>query len=413
MRVSRVALAPAFARRMASLATAAGIVIAVSVPTTYYVIRRIEESEEARTLARQVARVVKDVAETRGTLWRYNVPKIAEGLEGFEEEKELAKVLLLDPRGHKFAVQMQVGQNRIPFNPVWGTADVQANNRRIARVAVAMDPSEIQRNALILLAGFGLVGWGLSTLIYRRATAQVERSEGEVRTLVRGLESARAGLEAELVDATKRIAILSERTTKLLEEDRAEIARDLHDGVGQSLYALKLRLELLSDQLPKDLQSSAERTASLVDSAIQEVRSATKAMVPPALEKLGLAGAVRAACDLVATSGDLDVDLEVGTLPDDLPPDVASACYRVIQEGLTNAAKHARARRIEVRLGADEGILMIAVRDDGKGFDPARAKRGVGLDGMHARIEALGGAVILQSKEGHGTSLEARVPMSV
>jgi signal transduction histidine kinase len=398
---------------MALLATAAGAVIAMAAPTAYYLVRRQEEFEEARTVAVQIARVIKDVAETRGELWRYDGLKLAEGLEGFEDEDEIALVVVLDHHGHRLPVPIRVGANRTPFDAVWSTAPVWANNKKIALVAVAMDPAELMGNAFILFIAFGIAGCGLGVLIYGRATREVERAEHEVQALVRSLETARVSLEADLVGATQRIATLSERTTRLLEEDRAEIARDLHDGVGQSLYALKLRLELLADQLPStDLKSAAERTASLVDTAIQEVRSATKAMVPPALEKLGLAGAVRAACDLVASAGDVDVALDLGTLPDDLPPDVASACYRVIQEGLTNAAKHGGAKRIEVALGADDGILRIAVRDDGRGFDPARVRRGVGLDGMQARIAALGGAVILQSKEGHGTSLEARVPMT-
>jgi two-component system sensor histidine kinase UhpB len=193
------------------------------------------------------------------------------------------------------------------------------------------------------------------------------------------------------------------------EEERRRLARDLHDEVNQALTAILLRLEALSQDEPGRAGEVAE-LKRLVNSAMDELTGLARQLRPSALDDHGLVPAVRAQLKLFATTTGIQTDF--AALGDAaLDPDEEIAVYRVVQEALTNAARHSGAGRVEVELVASDERTALRVTDDGDGFEPDdRNGRGLGLDGMVERARLLGGELDVSSSPGGGTTVELRLP---
>src|SRR5262249_22760984 len=162
----------------------------------------------------------------------------------------------------------------------------------------------------------------------------------------------------------------------LQEDDRRRIARDLHDGAGQALTAARLRLLALAKSGD---EAAIAAIAAHLDEALDEIRRSTAALLPPALAELGLPGAVERHCKNFGEAAGLAVECQLSSVPP-LPTPIEVACYRIIQEALSNTARHAGATRAWVRLDAAGGQLRLQVRDDGVGLD-----RDAGLDSIRER----------------------------
>jgi signal transduction histidine kinase len=201
-------------------------------------------------------------------------------------------------------------------------------------------------------------------------------------------------------------------------EERTRIARDLHDGVAQSLAFLRMRVDLWEDFLaaePQRLPEEFKAVKATLRHQIEELRRAIYALRPLELTQLGFAGALRRFVADFAEQQDWELDLSLGTLPPDVPHALELAAFRFVQEALNNAAKHANARRVAVILRAVDGGLQIAVRDDGVGFDPganAELPRGsLGVRQMRERAAALDGHVTILSRPGQGTEVRVWLPL--
>ncbi|MFQ6117239.1 MAG: sensor histidine kinase, partial [Candidatus Bipolaricaulia bacterium] len=203
---------------------------------------------------------------------------------------------------------------------------------------------------------------------------------------------------------------LSVRLLSAQEEERRRIARQLHDELGQALTVAKLDLELVGREVPEGLQGRLREGAQLLDKAIAEVRELSHSLRPPLVDELGLAEALRALSERFAAAENLKIELEAEGLGG-LPPEVESLVYRTAQEALTNAARHAEARRIDVRLSRSGDRLRLEVVDDGRGFDPREAARGLGLRGARERAMLAGGSLRIESRPGTGTRLILEVPL--
>jgi signal transduction histidine kinase len=207
---------------------------------------------------------------------------------------------------------------------------------------------------------------------------------------------------------------LLRRLFELQEDERARVARDLHDGVGQHLTALLVGLRTI--EAAGDLETARARAGELRSfgaRAHDEVRALTRGLRPIALEELGLVAALERLCEDVARTHGIETELECDRASiARLAPECETALYRIAQEALSNAARHADPRGVAVRLHQDAQGTLLAVTDDGRGFDPdARAdRRGFGLQSIRERAEALGGEVSLRSDPGRGTRLEVRIP---
>jgi two-component system NarL family sensor kinase len=203
-----------------------------------------------------------------------------------------------------------------------------------------------------------------------------------------------------------------ERLVTSREEERRQLRRDLHDGVGPVLAGLGFTAEAAARALPADparaaqLLSSVHRQAS---SAITAVRQISRGLGSVPLAELGLAEAVRHLADPAGEAG-----MEVAiSLPDALPALPAAtevAAYRIAAEAVTNALRHSRATRLTVELGVAQGQLVLRITDDGIGMPPERAE-GVGMASMRQRAEELGGAWSLRSASGTGTAVETSLPL--
>ncbi len=193
--------------------------------------------------------------------------------------------------------------------------------------------------------------------------------------------------------------LLTQKTMEAQEEERRRLARELHDGVAQELYGLKL----------------AARMGTPVEDKISEIMDGVgrlaKSLWPPVLEKLGLVQALRAHLDSL---GQADLILEARESFPRLPMAVEATLYRIAQEAVGNALRHGSPARLKVRLTESADEVRMEIEDDGRGFDPASLTvEGLGLVGMRERAEGLGGALAVHSEPGCGTLVIVLVPREV
>ncbi len=193
------------------------------------------------------------------------------------------------------------------------------------------------------------------------------------------------------------------------EEERARVARDLHDEVNQSLTGLLLRLEAVREAAPPELEPELAETRLLANQAMQELLSLARQLRPTALDDLGLAAAVAGQVEGVERSG-LAAELTAKGDFSGLDDDVQLVVYRVAQEALTNAARHSEAKRIAVSLRRDGNGVELEVADDGRGFAFEQSERGLGIGGMRERALLIGAELTIESRPGHGTTVRLAVP---
>ncbi|WP_122261004.1 ATP-binding protein [Ornithinimicrobium cerasi] len=210
-----------------------------------------------------------------------------------------------------------------------------------------------------------------------------------------------AGLVEGLRGAQHRLVLARE-------EERRRLRRDLHDGLGPSLASLTLNVDELRNRWPglEDPDAELLRLRGAVQAAVVDVRRIVEGLRPAPLSDLGLAGALE---QLTARSRDTRVDLDVEELPE-LPAAVEVAAYRVVQEALSNALRHAHATTVRVVLRVVTGELLVEVLDDGDGTAAPRPG-GVGLGSMRERAEELGGRLAVASSPGRGTRVRLELPL--
>ena len=233
---------------------------------------------------------------------------------------------------------------------------------------------------------------------------------------VRELAAERDKLEAEVTRRTAELSDLARHLQSVREDERSRLARELHDELGGLLTAAKLDVARVRKRVTAgtaDAADTAERIDHLsrtLDAGIALKRRIIEDLRPSTLDHLGLQRTLEILCAEFARRTEIEVHTELADLR--LEPERALAVFRLVQEALTNAAKHAGARRIDVSLQADGAQARIRVHDDGAGFDPTRVRAGAhGLAGMRFRMQSCGGQLRLQSAPGAGTTIEASLPL--
>jgi PAS domain S-box-containing protein len=253
---------------------------------------------------------------------------------------------------------------------------------------------------------------------YRWITSRgglVRAAEGELLLGVWLDTTARRRAEDELGRLHLERRRLLERVVRAQEEERRRIAADIHDDSVQVLTALALRLDLLREHLADiELARSLEEVARAARDAISRLRRLIFDLRPAVLDRDGLVSALRPYLDQLRLEQGLDYEL-YDRLEGEPDPEARTVLYRIAQEALANVVKHARARKVEVRLEEEGGQVVLRVSDDGCGFSLADAERlgdpwHLGLTAMRERAEMAGGACRIVSAPGAGTSVEARVP---
>jgi two-component system sensor histidine kinase UhpB len=202
------------------------------------------------------------------------------------------------------------------------------------------------------------------------------------------------------------------RVVQAQEEERERVALELHDGLGQILTSISLFASDLSQEIAVETRPRAMRVNELALKAIADSRQLVWSLRPPELERLGLVPALRRLADDVSMP-DLTVDLleEIGEAR--LEPETEAVVYRVVQEAVHNAQKHAEASAISILLQRHDGQLTALVEDNGRGFDPAAIEpgRGLGLIGMRERAELVHGSLVVESGTHAGTRVRLVVPI--
>lgn len=217
--------------------------------------------------------------------------------------------------------------------------------------------------------------------------------------------------------ANQRLSYLASRLVSAGEDERRQIALELHDDLGQALTGLSLSLSILQREWHtrgegglQRLEEIAQVTRGLMDRA----RNLAHELHPPALEAVGLNQALQDYCERAGRHAELQINYSGQEIPN-IPPHIQITLYRVLQEALTNIIKHARARNAEVSLYPHDGWVWLVVQDDGQGFPQAVHGRapttGLGLLGIQERLEALGGRLYIHSEPGQGAVLTMQLPV--
>jgi signal transduction histidine kinase len=264
------------------------------------------------------------------------------------------------------------------------------------------------------LLGFLTLGTKRSGLLYTDDDLDLLASLAQSATLA--LENARLHEE--------RLAILRQQlaqVTAAQEEERQRIARELHDGVGPALASLNLRLRTAGKLVQPNPAAAQElkELADLTQANIQDIRRLIYDLRPAVLDELGLVAALQEYVARYQQEQGLSVALSAPEGKARLPAPLETTLFRVIQEALTNAARHAKAHHVDVRLDWDAAQVSLRIADDGQGFDlreaAARAKGGqhLGLWSMRERVEQLGGRLDVESQPGRGTTIQATIPLKV
>jgi PAS domain S-box-containing protein len=224
----------------------------------------------------------------------------------------------------------------------------------------------------------------------------------------------RKRVESALRASERQFRALASHRENERELERKRMARELHDELGQFLTALRMRASLLRVRFgadnPQLVQSVAEMTL-LVDRTLEVIRDAASALRPAALD-LGVVSALEWLAQEFSKHSGIACELELDEDQVALKEDAATAVFRIVQESLTNVARHAQAQRVQVRLHRLADQCLLQVHDDGQGFDPAAARRNLGLVGVRERVLALGGELVISSAPGQGTLIEVRFPLN-
>jgi two-component system sensor histidine kinase UhpB len=213
----------------------------------------------------------------------------------------------------------------------------------------------------------------------------------------------------ERLEAERRRA--SSAALAAQEEERARVARDLHDEVNQSLTGLLLRLEAVREHAPPELAAEIAETKRLANAAMEELLTLARQLRPTALDDLGLKAAVAGTVDELARRTGVNATFEGEGSFQDVPADAQLVVYRVAQEALTNAQRHADAEHVRVELKRLDGAIALTVSDDGRGFTFDQADKGLGIGGMRERALLVGGELRIESRPGVGTRVLLIVPI--
>lgn len=197
------------------------------------------------------------------------------------------------------------------------------------------------------------------------------------------------------------------------EEERARVARDLHDEVNQSLTGLLLRLEAARDRATPELAHELAETKALANQAMQELLTLARTLRPTALDDLGLKAALSALVDELGRKSGIETDFEGAGELSDVPMDVQLVTYRVAQEALSNATQHSEAQRIDVYVSRDAEGVELTITDDGRGFTFEQATQGLGIGGMRERALLVAGDLTVESRPKNGTSVRLFVPIGI
>jgi signal transduction histidine kinase len=222
--------------------------------------------------------------------------------------------------------------------------------------------------------------------------------------------------ETRLRNTTRQLKALSRRVLEVQELERRRVAVELHDELGQSLTAIKINLQLSQRLKDKALADINLENIHIVEDALQQVRRLATNLRPSMLDDLGLAAALQWITEQSANRSGFSVTFHHVRSQPRLAADIETACFRIVQEALTNIARHAQAKQVEITLDRDDDRVTLRITDDGCGFNldemrtRALAGDSIGVLGMQERATLVGGELTIDSALGKGTTVQFKAP---
>jgi signal transduction histidine kinase len=243
----------------------------------------------------------------------------------------------------------------------------------------------------------------------------------EIATLTRAFNKMvekRSRVESEMLESERNLKALSDRLLVVQEEERTRIAREIHDDLGQALTALKMDvIGLMERTSDSDTAPSGtairERVLATLDATVKSVQRISSELRPSILDDLGLAAAVESEARSFEERTGIECEISLPEEAGRVSSVVATAVYRIIQEALTNVARHSNAARVELRVRFRDSDVLVEVRDDGRGITSQEvgSARSLGLIGIRERAELVGGTARFEGIAGRGTIVSIRIPM--
>jgi signal transduction histidine kinase len=316
-------------------------------------------------------------------------------------------VLEWDETRRAAEVRRLLRQEIIPKREI--IARISERIQDLNRVAVSQEQAQLHaiyagmRRQVEVSSGIALVAGLLVAFVVTRRAGALER---QIHT-----QMARDG------ENTRDLQRLSARLVSIQEEERRAIARELHDEIGQALTAIKVELSVAGKHAaPTEREGMALREArALTDRALQEVRDLSQMLHPAMLDDLGLPETVAWYLNAFSARTGIRIELVRDDLDERLAGEIETCLYRIVQEALTNVARHAQATQCRVYLQRLPGSVILTVEDDGQGFTPSSAQggaenRGLGLVGIQERVSGFRGELRIETAPGEGTRLTVELP---
>ncbi len=301
---------------------------------------------------------------------------------------------------------------------------------------VATFPQALHWQLIFLFAAVGLaISFVVNSWVLKRALDPLDRLQQAVDDVRSGSVNTRVLLSDNSDERFDRLADtfnqmlgqlerdaeemqqLSRQILQAQEDERFRLARELHDEAAQALTSLLVHLRLLERaHEPAEAQKRVQELRELTAHALEDVRRVALDLRPTILDDLGLGSALEWRIDELNKHSDMRAKVTITGLDERLSSDVALALYRVAQESLSNAGRHAKAKNVEVTLTRLPTQIMLEICDDGVGFNPnappaVGSRHGLGLLGMRERMRMVGGELTIVSNPGRGTQVQARVPI--
>jgi len=348
--------------------------------------------------------------------------EIDSDLKRYPNDRDPTETALLEGMGDVFAQQRTLYVAVLAAKPVERRRQAQSliSDRMIPLQKQLVDWSgrlrawngeRLQQADQALAAEFERLQGGLTRTLAIGFGSGFALVLGSMAYIVR-LERQRRRRYAQLAQSRHELQRLSSRLVDAQETERRSISRELHDEIGQSLGALLVDIGRLSTALSNDrpdVKAQLDNMKSVAERTVQEVRNIALLLRPSMLDDLGLAPALEWQAREVSRRSDIEVTVESENVPEDLPDEYRVCIYRLVQEALNNAVRHSGSSNAKVSVGRSATGIAVRVSDDGRGFDPNRA-RGLGILGMEERVKRLGGTFTVESRPGQGVAIAAELP---
>jgi len=319
-------------------------------------------------------------------------------------------------------------------NPEEKTAGVLVTDFTLNHIENQLQ-AELKENVLLLFFAIGIstlvIGIALNQLVIKKLQQFVEaaslfgrgdfkktisfKSDDEIKRLADSFNS----MAKTLAEKMKLERNYLSQIIEAQEMERRRISRELHDEIGQALYAIKFNLEMIDKDLPRmpsDIQARLGEAKTLSSQTLNAMRQLSQDLRPTMLDDLGLIPTLRWYIQNFSNRLNIHSNFEAVGFEEKLSPQIETAFYRIVQEALNNIAKHAQADRVEVTLVKRDSRIDASIHDNGKGFDPEKVlhsgspERGFGIVGIQERVSLLGGQMDIQSRPGFGTLLHIEIP---